>query len=245
MISGMKGLMTRETGTVTRDSKLKKAITDFEAIFINQMLKSMRSTIVKSGLIGDSNSEKIYTSLIDAELSKFIAEDSGIGLYKVLSSQLVVEHDEADEANEAKAPPVTPWLRERLEEIGRLRFPTSGRISSGFGMRKDPLRGGMMFHHGIDIAAREGELVFPVSDGEVIFSGKKDGYGNVVEVRHSNGYVTRYAHNSGNVVKPGDSVRTGEPIARVGTSGRSTGPHLHFEVLKDGVRLDPARFFYG
>ncbi len=242
MISGIKGLMTRETGTVERSSELKKAITDFEAIFINQMLKSMRSTIVKSGLIDESNSEKIYTSLMDAELSKFIAADSGIGLYKVLASQL---GDEYEGTEEAKAPPVTPWLRERLEEIGRLRFPTSGPVISGFGMRKDPLMGGMRFHHGIDIAARAGELVFPVSDGEVIFSGKKEGYGNVVEVRHSNGYVTRYAHNSGNVVKPGDSVRTGEPIARVGTSGRSTGPHLHFEVLKDGVRLDPTRFFYG
>lgn len=238
----MTGLTTEASGTVDRHSKLKKAITDFEAIFINQMLKSMRSTIVKSGLINESNSEKIYTSLIDAELSRVLAEDAGIGLYKVLASQLG-EGD--DETGDVKAPPVTSGLRERLEEIGNLRFPTVGSVSSGFGMRKDPLNGGMMFHHGIDIAARAGELVFSVSDGEVIFSGKKEGYGNVVEVRHSNGYVTLYGHNSENVVKSGDSVRSGEPIARVGSSGRSIGPHLHFEVLRDGVRLDPTRFFYG
>ena len=239
LISEIKGLSTRETGTVTRDIKLKKAIEDFEAIFINQMLKSMRSTVMKSGLIDESNSEKIYTSLMDAELSKFIAADSGVGLYKVLSSQLTGEYDKE------KAPPVTPWLRERLDELGSLKFPTSGPVSSGFGMRKDPLEGTMKFHHGIDIAAREGELVFPVLDGEVIFSGEKEGYGNVVEVRHSNGYVTLYGHNSGNIANQGDLVRSGEPIALVGSSGRSSGPHLHFEVLKDGVRLDPARFFYG
>ncbi len=239
LISAIKGLSAQEAGTVARDSKLKKAIEDFEAIFINQMLKSMRSTIVKSGLIDESNSEKIYTSLMDAELSKFIAADSGIGLYEVLSSQLI------GEPAKEKAAPATPWLKERLDELGSLKFPVTGPVSSGFGMRKDPLEGTMKFHHGIDIAARAGELIVSVSDGEVVFSGEKEGYGNVVEIRHSNGYVTLYGHNSGNIVNQGDSVRSGEPVARVGDSGRSSGAHLHFEVLKDGVRLDPTKFFYG
>ncbi len=226
----------------TERTKLKKAISDFEAIFINQMLKAMRNTINKSGLIDGGNSEKIYTSMIDSEVSKFIASGSGIGLYEVLSRQLIgVEGMEGA----PKPGPMTLELRERLEELGSLTFPTSGPVSSRFGMRKDPIWGNMSFHNGIDISAPKGAPVYPISDGEVIFSGKREGYGSIVEVEHSGGYITRYAHNSENLVKRGDRVSSSEPIALVGDSGRSTGPHLHFEVMKEGVNFDPIKLFYG
>ena len=220
--------------------RLKKAISDFEAIFINQMLKSMRNTINKSGLIDGGNSEEIYTSLIDAEVSKFIASGTGIGLYEVLSRQLI-----GAEASDGGPGPITPELMERMEELGSLTFPTSGAVSSGFGMRKDPIRGTMGFHHGIDIAASKGAPIYPISDGEVIFSGEKNAYGRVVEVAHADGYITRYAHNSENLVKRGDLVKGSEPIALVGDTGRSAGPHLHFEVLREGVNIDPIKLFYG
>ena len=223
-------------------ARLKKAISDFEAIFINQMLKSMRNTIKKSGLIDGGNSEKIYTSLIDSEVSKFIASGTGIGLYEVLSGQLLGAEGKDKDGGPG---PITPELMERLEELGSLTFPTSGPVSSGFGMRRDPIRGTMGFHHGIDIAASKGAPIYPISDGEVIFSGKKDGYGMVVEVAHADGYVTRYAHNSENLVKRGDLVKGSEPIALVGDTGRSVGPHLHFEVLREGVNIDPIKLFYG
>ncbi len=223
-------------------TKLKKAISDFEAIFINQMLKAMRNTINKSGLIDGGNSEKIYTSLIDSEVSKFIASGTGIGLYDVLSKQLIGTEGEGGAPVSA---PLTPELRERLEELGSVTFPTSGPVSSGFGMRKDPIWGTMSFHHGIDISASKGAPIYPISDGEVIFSGEKEGYGFVVEVAHSGGYVTRYAHNSENRVKLGDRVSASEAIALVGDTGRSTGPHLHFEVMREGVNIDPIKLFYG
>lgn len=124
-------------------------------------------------------------------------------------------------------------------------FPLQGEMSSGYGFRKDPFTGDTKFHHGVDIAALEGSTVHPASTGKVIFSGKKEGYGNVVEIMHDNGYVTRYAHNRENLVKQGDTVNTSDPIAYVGSTGRSTGPHLHFEVIKDGVSIDPRSLLYG
>jgi murein DD-endopeptidase MepM/ murein hydrolase activator NlpD len=76
----------------------------------------------------------------------------------------------------------------------------------------------------------------------VIFSGVQSGYGNVVDVKHGNGFVTRYGHNKKNLVKVGDTVKKGQPIALLGSSGRSTGPHVHFEVQKDGVAIDPVAY---
>ncbi|MBI4715675.1 MAG: M23 family metallopeptidase, partial [Nitrospirae bacterium] len=95
------------------------------------------------------------------------------------------------------------------------------------------------FHDGIDIAAAENTPVYPARKGEVIFSGWKEGYGNLVILRHEDGYTTRYAHNAVNLVREGDKVRRGETIARVGQTGKATGPHLHFEIRKDGHPVDP------
>jgi len=113
------------------------------------------------------------------------------------------------------------------------------RISSDFGLRIDPITGAQRFHHGIDITARQGTPVYPAAPGRVIFSGEKGGYGNMVEVLHENGYVTRYGHNQKNLVKEGDRVDISSPVAYVGSTGRSTGPHLHFEVLKSGTAVNP------
>ncbi|MBI5234186.1 MAG: peptidoglycan DD-metalloendopeptidase family protein [Deltaproteobacteria bacterium] len=113
------------------------------------------------------------------------------------------------------------------------------RISSGYGMRHDPQTSERRFHHGIDIASPEGTPVHPSMDGTVIFSGRKDGYGNTVEIRHDNGYITRYAHTKENLVDVGQRVTTNDMIAKVGNTGRSTGPHLHFEVRLEGYALNP------
>ena len=118
----------------------------------------------------------------------------------------------------------------------------SARPSSGFGNRTDPFTRGKAFHAGLDFAAPTGTTVTSAGDGKVTFVGVKSGYGKVVEVTHGDGLVTRYAHLSGFTAKEGQSVRTGTPIARVGSTGRSTGPHLHFEVRKADRPLDPSRF---
>lgn len=117
-----------------------------------------------------------------------------------------------------------------------------GWISSTFGSRSDPFTGRRTGHYGVDFAATEGSDVFAVASGIVAFSGKRSGYGNCVEINHGNGYVTRYAHNKRNLVRVGDRVDRSQVIAHVGHSGRATGPHLHFEVIMDGERVDPAQF---
>ncbi|MGY0613181.1 MULTISPECIES: M23 family metallopeptidase [unclassified Luteimonas] len=115
-------------------------------------------------------------------------------------------------------------------------------ITSGFGRRADPFGGGSAYHKGIDFDARTGDTVMAVADGVVSYSGVRSGYGKVVEIDHGNGYVTRYAHNSANVVQVGDLVRVGQKIARAGSTGRSTGAHVHFEVWENGRVTNPRKF---
>lgn len=123
------------------------------------------------------------------------------------------------------------------------REPIAGSyITSGFGSRADPFGGGRAFHKGIDFHANIGDPVLAVADGVVSYAGVRSGYGKVVEVDHGNGYVTRYAHNSRLLVQVGDLVRQGQQVAKAGSTGRSTGAHVHFEVWKDGRVLNPRKF---
>ena len=123
------------------------------------------------------------------------------------------------------------------------RDPIAGSyITSGFGGHADPFGGGSQFHKGIDFEADVGDPAPAVADGVVSYSGVRSGYGNVVEVDHGNGYVTRYAHNSRLTRSVGDLVRSGQEIAKAGSSGRSTGAHVHFEVWQDGVVVNPRKF---
>lgn len=117
-----------------------------------------------------------------------------------------------------------------------------GFLSSAYGYRIDPFNGKKTFHSGIDFAAKEGSKVIAVADGLVSFTGKRNGYGQIVEIDHGNGYVTRYAHNKKIVVKQGDRIKKGETIALMGSTGRSTGPHVHFEVLREGEKINPFKF---
>lgn len=116
------------------------------------------------------------------------------------------------------------------------------RISSNYGNRKDPFTGRAAFHAGIDFPRPTGTTVLSAGAGKVSFVGQRSGYGNVVEVTHGGGLVTRYAHLSGFLVKEGQQVETGSPIAKVGSTGRSTGPHLHFEVRRNDKPLNPMQF---
>jgi murein DD-endopeptidase MepM/ murein hydrolase activator NlpD len=118
----------------------------------------------------------------------------------------------------------------------------AGYISSYFGERMDPFNGEEAFHKGLDFASETGTDVLAVAQGVVTWAGPREGYGTLVEINHGNGYVTRYAHNSRVLVAPGDTVERGQAIAVVGSTGRSTGPHVHFEVLRDGRQIDPMAF---
>lgn len=137
------------------------------------------------------------------------------------------------ESVEILAEPVqeySPWSK-ILEEPARL--------TSEFGPRRDPFDGSRTYHDGIDLAAKRGTNIYPMSDGVVKFSGWMPGYGNVVVVKHEDGMESVYGHNAKNLVKVGDSVSGDDAIATVGSSGRSTGPHVHFEIRKRGKAIDP------
>jgi len=115
-----------------------------------------------------------------------------------------------------------------------------GWISSRFGERNDPFTGERTQHRGLDFAGTRGTEVLSVASGVVIWAANRAAYGKTVEVDHGNGYRTRYAHNEDLVVKAGDHVSAGQTIARMGSTGRASAPHVHFEVLKDGERINPA-----
>ncbi len=117
-----------------------------------------------------------------------------------------------------------------------------GWISSVYGRRTDPFKGRKSFHRGVDFAGKRGAEVVAVASGVVVRSKRSSGYGNLVEIKHADGYTTLYAHNKENLVKKGDVVNKGQTIALLGSTGRSSGPHVHFEVRKDGKIVNPLRF---
>ena len=121
-------------------------------------------------------------------------------------------------------------------------WPTRGWVTSGFGFRKSPFTGLREKHEGWDIAARNGAPVLTTADGVVVVEGREYGYGNLVEIDHGYGLVTRYGHNSKHLVKVGDRVKRGQVVVLVGNTGRSTGPHLHYEVLLNGVPVNPKNY---
>jgi hypothetical protein len=132
-------------------------------------------------------------------------------------------------------------------ELNRQVYPEGrpvqdGWISSYFGRRADPFTGYSALHKGLDFAAPEGTAVSSVAAGLVTFAGERAGYGEMVEINHGNGLATRYCHNEKLLVKQGEMVRKGQGVALMGSTGHSTGPHLHFEVLKNGAQVDPLRF---
>jgi murein DD-endopeptidase MepM/ murein hydrolase activator NlpD len=131
-------------------------------------------------------------------------------------------------------------LKKEVEPSGRPII--KGWLSSYFGMRTHPLSGRREMHKGIDFAGKMGGPVIAVAKGVVTYAGKRYNYGNLVEIAHGNGYTTRYAHNSKILVSVGDTVEKGFQIAEIGSSGRSTGPHVHFEVIKNGREINPVRF---
>ncbi len=117
-----------------------------------------------------------------------------------------------------------------------------GWISSYFGKRRSPFSGKTEVHRGVDFAGKSGSDVVAVAGGIVSRAGKNGGYGYFIEIDHGNGYTTRYGHNQMLLVAAGEAIKRGQVIAKLGSTGRSTGPHVHFEVLQDGARIDPIKF---
>ncbi len=118
----------------------------------------------------------------------------------------------------------------------------SGFMASNFGYRIDPFNGSRAFHAGVDFDGNKGTDILTVASGVVVFAGRHPSYGNMIDIDHGNGYVTRYAHNDQNLVKVGDVVTAGQLVAKMGATGRATGSHLHFEVWFEGKPINPKKF---
>ncbi len=132
--------------------------------------------------------------------------------------------------------------RDVKKEVVPSGMPVKGYISSGYGGRVHPISGKYKGHKGVDIPGKTGTKIKAVAGGVVVASGRVSGYGNLVEVKHADGFSTLYAHNKKNIVKKGDIIEKGESVALLGSTGRSTGPHVHFEVRKHGKPVNPMRY---
>ena len=227
----------------TDPEAMKAVAKEMEAVFTYEMIKVMRETSDLS--TEDDLGKNTYMNLFDQELSKLFAE-RGIGLQDMLQKGMQNIADKKN-ASDPKLPDVRDKQpvekdqeQSRVDDIKTL-LPDQGgnRISSGYGWRHDPFTGELKFHHGLDIAASEGTDIHPIRKGTVLFSGEQKGYGNVVIIDHGNGFVSKYAHNLTNLVQQGQEVDISSVIAQVGNTGRSTGPHMHFEVLYRGEQIDP------
>jgi murein DD-endopeptidase MepM/ murein hydrolase activator NlpD len=158
----------------------------------------------------------------------------------VLDRQLVQRQQQMSALENAI---LTRDLEEQIHPEGR---PVhQGYLSSYFGERTDPINGNIAYHKGVDFASVEGTEVLAVAAGVVTWSRERFGYGRMVEINHGNGYVTRYAHNERNLVTVGQTVKKGQAIALMGSTGRATGPNLHFEVLFNGRQVNPLKFLGG
>lgn len=209
-------------GAVSKNSVQRQQIAqEFASLLYLEVLKAMRAALPRDGLFEpDSTMRDIYTNMMDAQIAQVMAKRDTTGLSKMVERSLDKAVGKSENRNETAE-------------------PTNGIISSRFGLRRDPIDGSIKFHDGIDIAAPTGYPVKVPLAGRVIFSGSVGGYGKMVEVDHGNGLVSRYAHNSVNLIAAGDEVQAGQAIALVGSTGHSTGAHLHFEVRKAGKPVDP------
>ena len=188
-----------------------------------------------------------FADLFDHEIGDRVADAGGFGLQESLLRAMGT-------GPSVPVPTLLPSapLHAAAEAPSRPARPATGaakpselRVTSAFGLRSDPLTGALRQHHGQDLGAPEGTPVLAAAEGTVRFAGKRGGYGNVVILQHADGTETRYAHCRDLGVREGDVVGAGQEIASVGSTGRSTGPHLHFEVRRDGSPIDPATWSGG
>jgi murein DD-endopeptidase MepM/ murein hydrolase activator NlpD len=215
------------------------AAKQLEAFFLRRLLAEARPQgggLIDGGFAGDT-----FKQMLDEAIADKMAGAGGIGMAEMFAKQLGAPAETAMGA----IPPTTNQLPSHdlgPEMLGapRMMLPVAGTPTSGYGMRADPVHGGTTNHPGFDLAAKAGTPVAAAAGGTITHAGPAGTYGNLVTVRHDNGFETRYAHLSTVTVKAGDRVDAGQQIGNVGSTGFSTGPHLHFEVRHDGKTMDPA-----
>jgi murein DD-endopeptidase MepM/ murein hydrolase activator NlpD len=237
--------------------EIKRLAQQFEAMLMTQMLREMRRSMLDDEEAKENGfGAEALTDTADVELSAALSRTGGIGLteslLKVFERQITGIQEAAGAgragragraggtrgAGEAGVPDQIAYASKSPARL-LTDVTTSAPVSSKFGWRLDPLSGETRFHQGVDIAVAYGHDVKAAADGIVSFAGVQNGYGNTVVIDHEGGRQTRYAHLSQELVRAGDVVSEGQVLGKSGNSGRSTGPHLHFEMLVNGRPVDP------
>ena len=209
------------TATPSIQTDEQKAAKQLEAFFLRRLLAEARpqAGMLDGGFAGDT-----FKQMLDEAISDKMSSAGGIGMAEMFENQLAGKG--APVAAHVPVPLQMPPTTNAIPDLepGKLAMPAIGRLSSGYGMRIDPIHHAQSMHPGLDVAAPAGT------------------YGNLVTIQHANGLETRYAHLSSVDVQKGAEVLPGTPIGKVGSTGRSTGPHLHFEVREDGKLQDPSGY---
>jgi len=244
-----------------QNQQLKEVSQEFEAVLLSFLFKAMRQTVPKSDFMGKGRDRTWYDGLLDVELARSLAQGGGVGLstlvlgdlQRLQGREVYGQMDDegrraygrmGEETNRPPAnSPIPPAGTSATREAEGMVLPVTGRLSSAYGLRLDPFHRTPKFHHGLDIASPVGTEIRAVRPGTVLFSGWKEGYGLTVILSHEDGYTTQYSHNSRNLVEMGDRVSQEQSIALVGQTGQTTGPHVHFEVRRDGKAVDPTALF--
>jgi len=235
---------------------------EFESMLLLQMLRQMRQSALDQTEDGEEEGFSASTMIdtVDAELARQLSKAGGIGLADIMMK--AIQRQTADAAQPG-TPDLSQVIDTQSDRTHLILNPTSGiemdrgtsaglapiepattsidsgRLTSDYGWRSDPFTGHPRLHQGIDLRAAYGQEVPAAASGRVVEAGDRGAYGMTVLIEHDGGVRTRYAHLSAVNVGVGDRVLQGQEIGRVGQSGRATGPHLHFEVLRDGQRIDP------
>lgn len=236
----------------TQAEQAKTAAKQLEAFFLRQLLSEARPTGgggIDGGFAGDT-----FKQMLDEALADRMSGAGGFGMAAMFQSTLDGSAKGAELAP-GLAPgvhgPALPFaampvsipdptnLGPEVNGAPRFAMPVTGRATSGYGTRIDPIHHTHSMHNGFDFAAKTGTQVGAARGGEITHAGPAGTYGNLVIVRHEDGFETRYAHLSEVRVQKGQRVETGQDIGAVGSTGHSTGPHLHFEIRKEGKALDP------
>jgi murein DD-endopeptidase MepM/ murein hydrolase activator NlpD len=230
--------------------KIAELSQEFESMLVLQMIKQMRQSMLPDDEEQGSSGfgAETMTETIDLELARHLSRQGGIGLANVLQDAIARQTGAPASAPVSPAGTSPPPAAAQPDLLGAVTgkivnpavtLPLAAPISSPYGWRIDPLDGARRFHTGVDLPAAYGHAVPAAAEGQVVFAGEQGGYGLTVVVEHPGGLQSRYGHLSSFDVKAGDHVEAGQVIGRVGQTGRATGPHLHFELLREGRRLDP------
>ncbi len=232
----MESLSEMSTEDWTEEQR-KKLESQFEEVFLHFLWQQMQKTTTGAGLFGSGAGSEMYQTMFDQAVSQLASEQRPLGIGRLMTARMGGQSKTGVSTRHTSA--LMDAISSYESDHPGLSWPLLGPISSEYGLRSDPFTGKEKFHHGLDIAAREGTPVRAPLAGKVVFAGKKGGYGLTTVVDHGNGLTSLYAHQKSIKLKEGDTVRRGDILGKCGSSGRSTGPHLHFEIRQDGKSVDP------